>query len=210
MNKYVVVVGAGGHAKVVVDTLRLLGDRVVALLDSNQDLRGSFLMGHRIIGGDEMLDDITSAGVLTSVGVSSIAIRRKLFEMTRAKGFRNLSLIHPTAILSRTAELSEGCQVMARAVVQTGSRVGLNAIVNTGAVVDHDTVVCDHAHIGPGAVLAHRVSIGAGTLIGAGATVLPDVRVGDDCRVGAGATVVADVANGTTVVGNPAVAVEGQ
>ncbi|GAB6052550.1 acetyltransferase [Magnetospira thiophila] len=208
MNKYVVVVGAGGHAKVVVDTLRLLGDKVVALLDSNKDLRGSFLMGHRIIGGDEMLDDITSAGVLTAIGVSSITIRRKLFYMTQAKGFRNLSLIHPTAVLSRTANLSEGCQVMARAVIQTGARIGLNSIVNTGAIVDHDSVVCDHAHIGPGAVLAHMVSVGAETLIGAGATILPGVRIGENCRVGAGATVVSDVPAGTTVVGNPAAPVD--
>ncbi len=204
MNKYVVVVGAGGHAKVVVDTLRVLGDNIVALLDANKDLRGSFVMGHRIIGGDGMLDEITREGVLTAIGVSSITIRRRLFQMTREKGFRNLSLVHPAASLSKTAELAEGCQVMAGAVVQTGARIGVNAIVNTRGSVDHDCVVCDHAHVGPGAVLAQNARVGAETLIGAGATVLPGVRVGERCVVGAGAVVVADVPDDTTVVGNPA------
>ncbi len=204
MNNYVVVVGAGGHAKVVVDTLRLLGDNIVALLDTNKDLRGAFLMGHRIIGGDDMLDEITREGVLTAIGVSSIAIRRRLFSMTHEKGFRNLSLIHPSAVRSRTAELAEGCQLMAGSVVQTGARIGVNAIVNTRASVDHDCVVCDHAHIGPGAVLAQNARVGAETLIGSGAIVLPGVKVGDRCVVGAGTVVVGDVPDDTRVVGNPA------
>ena len=204
MNKYVVILGAGGHSKVVIDTLRLQGDRLVALLDNNQDMRGSFVMGHRVIGGEEALDSITTEGVLAAVGVSSIAIRHKLYDVVHAKGFRHLTLVHPSAVVAGSAELSEGCQVMAGAVVQSAARIGINAIVNTRASVDHDCVVCDHAHIGPGSVLAQNVRVGAETLIGAGATILPYVRVGDRCRVGAGAVVVANVPDDTTVIGNPA------
>lgn len=209
MNNNVVIIGASGHAKVVIDTLRLQGDRLVALLDNSQDMRGSFVSGQRVVGGESLLDDFTRDGVLAVIGVSSIVIRHQLFESVRRRGFRHLTLVHPAAVVAASAELSEGCQVMAGAVVQSAARIGVNAIVNTRATVDHDCVVDDHAHIGPGAVLAQNVRVGAETLIGAGATILPHVRVGDQCRVGAGAVVVSDVPQGTTVIGNPAAPVVG-
>lgn len=211
------ILGAGGHAKVVLDAIHLSGARprpgaraidVVGLLDSDPALRGSRLMGIPVIGGDEMLPDLLRAGVrhaFVAVGaVGDNSRRQSLAERLWALGFHLLTVVHPGAWVSPHADLGEGTCVLAGAIINAGARVGRNAIVNTGAVVEHDCRVADHAHIAPGARLAAGVEVGAAAHVGLGACVLQGRRVGAAAVVGAGAVVTRDVPAGATAVGVPA------
>lgn len=183
------VLGAGGHAKVVVEALRSSGASPYACLDKD---------------GERALDRVSPRSVVLANGVGTGPARRRVFETFRAKGFRFPPVRAASAVIAPSAVLGEGSQVLTRAVVHPDSLIGENAVVNTGAIVEHDCVVGDHAFVGPGAVLCGDVVVGLGAFVGAGAVILPGVRVGADAIVGAGAVATRDVAAGAKVCGVPA------
>lgn len=199
--------GAGGHAKVLLDALRGNADvHVVGLLDPGRI--GLSVLGIPVLGGDELLAELAERGVewgFVAVGsVGDPSIRRQLWDRLVRRGFRPLSIVHPDSTVSPSASLGAGVQILARAVVNADAIVRDNVIVNTGAIVEHDCIIEDHVHIAPGAVLAAGVTVREGTHIGMGAAVLQGVVVGKGSVVGAGAVVVRDVSDEATVVGVPA------
>jgi sugar O-acyltransferase (sialic acid O-acetyltransferase NeuD family) len=201
-------VGAGGHAKVIIDILRQ-GNRyeVVALTDNNPKLWGSSYCDVPIIGDDHMLTSLRPKVEHAFLGIGSVrssALRSHLYQMVRELGLEFLNAIHPTAVISPTAKLGCGVAVMAGAIVNPGATIGDNVIVNTGAIIDHDCTIADHSHIAPGACLSGTVRVGKNCHVGVGACVLQGIVIGDGATVGAGAVVVRDVAAGATVVGVPA------
>ncbi|MGE4506738.1 MAG: acetyltransferase [Desulfovibrionaceae bacterium] len=207
MNAPVVVIGSGGHAKVLVDALRLAGKTIIGLTDADPGRKGSLVLGYPVLGGDEALAAYGPDDILLVNGVGgarSMAARRAVYERLRARGFRFAPVVHPAAWVSGDATLAQGAQVMAGAVIQPGARVEENAIVNTRASVDHDCRVGAHSQVAPGAVLCGAVEVGPGSLVGAGATVRQNVRIGRGCVIGAGAAVTSDVADEQTVWGVPA------
>lgn len=207
--KRVVGVGAGGHAKVVIDILRLLGAyELVGLLDPNPELRRTNVLGVRVLGDDNLLPKMWSDGVRHAfIGLGAIAgtqHRRRLYEMVRRYGFEIVEAVHPQAVLAASADIGHGPTVMANAVIGAAARLGDDVIVNTSAVVEHDCVVGNHVHIATGARLAGSVRVGDGALIGLGACVRQSINIGRNSIVGAGAVVVDDVPECTVVVGIPA------
>ena len=205
----VVGLGAGDHARVVLDAVRCTGQyEVVGLLDADERLWGREVDGARVLGGDALLASLPAEGVhhafmgLGSVGDASVRVR--VFEAARKAGVRLVTILHPASIVSATASVGDGSVVLAGAVVNIGATVGENVIINTGAIIEHDCVVGDHAHVAPGACLAGRVVVGSRAHVGAGVTVLQRVRIGEATIVGAGAVVVRDVPRGQTVMGVPA------
>lgn len=200
-------VGAGGHAKVVIDILRQDGRyEVVALVDPVRV--GQSLAGIPIIGGDEQLPQIYAQGVTAAfIGVGSVGdntLRRRLYEQALAMGFSLVNAIHPRAIVAPSVACGSGVAIMAGAILNPDTVLGPNVIVNTGAIVDHDCHIGAHSHISPGAVLAGGVRTGIGAHIGVGATVRQGIVVGDGAVVGAGAVVVRDVPPRVVVIGVPA------
>ncbi|MBL8384249.1 MAG: acetyltransferase [Burkholderiales bacterium] len=204
----IVVFGASGHGKVVLDIIEREGIwRVVALADDAQRLHGTDLYGYRVAGGREWLQTVDPAGRRGLVAIGANAARRTVAEWMRAAGFSFIAARHPAASLARGAAIGEGSVVMAGAVVNSDAQIGRHCIVNTAASVDHDSAVGDFSHVGPGVRLCGGVRVGAGVLLGAGATVIPGRRIGDGAVVGAGAVVVTDVPAGAVVAGVPARAV---
>jgi UDP-perosamine 4-acetyltransferase len=208
-HKKIVVVGAGGHAKVLADMIDAGGRfRVAGATDSNPEGEAAKLSGLKILGTDEILPQLQKDGVRrAAVGLGAspdtaprAAQRRELLKL----GFKLPALAHPRAIVSPLAELGDGAQVMAGAIVNAGARLGAGAVVNTGAIVEHDCVVGADAFVGPGAVLGGGVRLGAGAFVGLGAVVNPGLKIGARAIVGAGAVVVKDVRAGAVVVGVPA------
>ena len=207
MTPTVIVVGAGGHARVLIDALQRAGIQILFATDADPAKHGQSVLGVPVIGGDEALAAHTPGSVHLVVGLGSVGAdgpRRAVFERLAGNGHRFATVIHPSAVVAPDVTLLEGAQVMAGAVVQTGSRIGRNAIVNTGACVDHDCRIGNHAHVAPGVTLSGGVEIGEGAFVGVGACVIQSVRVGQGSVVAAGAVVIRDVPAGTCVMGVPA------
>lgn len=204
-----VVLGGGGHARVLIDALRLSGAATLrAVLDADPVLWGQELLGVPIIGGDALLPNLRDQGVTHFVvglgGIGDNRPRQRLFEAAFRQGLAPLSVRHPAASCSAWATIGPGSVLFPQAVVNAGAVLGANVIVNTGAIVEHDCIVGDHAHIASGATLASTVRVGVAAHIGAGATVRQCLTVGENAVVGAGAVVIRDVAARRTVIGVPA------
>lgn len=205
----VIGLGAGGHAKVVIEILRTMpGVGVVGLLDRNEALWHTKVLGVPVLGGDQLLPELQARGIRWAfLGVGSVgdsSCRRQLYEMARSHGFKMVSAIHPRAIISPSARMGFGATVMAGAIVSVQAVLGENVIVNTASIIEHDCMIGSHVHIAPGAKLASSVRVGDGTHVGLGACVLQGRKIGRNVVVGAGAVVREDVPDEVTVVGVPA------
>jgi sugar O-acyltransferase (sialic acid O-acetyltransferase NeuD family) len=194
-----VIVGSGGHAKVVIASARAAGFDVTAVVDDDASRWGTSVLGVDVIGATA--DVLADPSVLAVLAVGSNAARARLAAKALC-GFA--TIVHPSAVVHATAILGRGTVVFAGAVVQPDARVGAHVIVNTGASIDHDCSLGDAVHVAPGARLAGAVSLGDGVLIGIGAAVTPNVTVGAWTTVGAGAAVTGDLAAGVVAVGVPA------
>ncbi len=205
----IVLIGGGGHARVLVDALRAGGETgAIAVLDTDQRRKGEMLLDASIVGGDEMLAALVSQGTrffaIAVGGTRNNAPRAALYRRAIELGLEPLTIIHPKAIVSPWAVIGAGCQILAAAVVNAGATLGSNVIVNTGAIVEHDCRIGDHVHIATGARLASTVTVGDGAHIGAGCVVRQLITIGEESVVGAGAVVVKNVSAATVVAGVPA------
>ncbi|QYX29910.1 acetyltransferase [Sphaerospermopsis torques-reginae] len=206
MLKAVYILGAGGHGKVVLDTLLASHIQVTGVLAPQSQL--TEVLGVPILGGDDYLNNesITQTYLANGLGANPyISKRRLIFNTMKDRGFTFKSIQHPSAIVSSTVKLGEGCQIMAGAIVQPGVTLGENTVVNTGAVIDHDCVISSHSFIAPGVTLCGDIKIAHSVFIGAGAVVLPGVYIGENAIIGAGAVVTKSIPERSIVVGNPAV-----
>jgi UDP-perosamine 4-acetyltransferase len=199
----IVVIGAGGHAKVVIEAVRAQGGEVVGLIDPSPAT--SSVLGVQILGSDDVLQDLRCQGIDTAVvALGDNPLRERLGRRIRELGFVLPNVVHPSALLSPSARLGSGIVVMARAVVGSETAISDLAIINTAAIIDHDNEIGVAAHVAPGCALAGNVRVGARALIGVGSAVRPGTRIGADTVVGAGSAVVADVPDRATVGGVPA------
>src|SRR2546423_5064772 len=181
-----IVLCAGGHARVVIEALRSRGARPTAVTDRDSSRVGTFLGGIPIIGSDEDILEMQSDSVELANGLGNrasrsgpgLSARRELFGRFAALGYAFPVISHASAVIASDAALGEGAQVMAGAIIQPAARIGRNVLVNTRAVVEHDCQVGDHCHIAPGAVLCGGVLVGEGAHVGAGAVGLAGISVG--------------------------------
>jgi len=202
------IIGAGGHAKVLVSAVKSVGLATVSLgvADDNPALEGQLFCG---------LPVITPVGAgLQDADCFHVAIgdnhaREKQFRAALAGGAAPYTVVHSGADVAAEASIGDAVFVATGSIVAAQAVIGDGVIVNHGAVVDHDCVIGQFTHIGPNATLGGACVTGSRVLIGAGANILPQVRLGDDATVGAGAVVLNDVPDGTTVVGVPARPIQG-
>jgi UDP-perosamine 4-acetyltransferase len=205
--KSMIVLGAGGHARVLIAALQRLEARILGATDADSAKLGQVMLGVAVLGGDEMLESHAPGTVMLVNGIGGAgrtAARRAIYERFMSRGYRFAAVVDPLALIAGPVEIGDGAQILAGAVLQPGARIGANAIVNTRAAIDHDCVIGAHAHIAPGATLSGNVRVGEGTHIGTGASVIQNVHVGAGSVIGAGAAVIANVADDVTVAGVPA------
>ena len=200
MNKEVIIIGAGGHGKVIADIVRRCGDTPLGFLDDGEapppEIAGIPLLG-------KVSDYAKYPNAFFVIGIGSFSVREALAQ--RLCGVRWYTAIHPSAVVSELdTQIGVGSVVMANAVVNPSASIGEHCILNTSAVVEHDNRIGDFAHISVGAKLGGTVSIGRHTWVGIGATVSNNISVCDRCVIGAGAVVIRDIKESGTYVGVPA------
>ncbi|MED2865878.1 acetyltransferase [Bacillus thuringiensis] len=201
MKKKLLIIGAGGHGKVIADiALKMNKWKYIAFLDDNEDAKTSM--------GIEIIDKSTNASKYIKeydffVGIGNNAIRKKVQEQLEDQGAIIPVLIHPSAIIGEQVYLEAGTVVMAGTVINCCTKIGKGCIINTASTVDHDNKLGDYVHLSPGAHLAGTVSIGCGTWIGIGCVVSNNVDITSNCKFGAGAVIVRNINETGTYVGIP-------
>lgn len=194
------IIGAGGHGAVVAELAAALEYRIGGFIDADPRLKDSTVLNWRVLGG---LGRIPKRSMV-AFGIGDNQARSALLREAVAQYWHLPVLIHPSAVVSPSAELGAGTVVMPQAVVNARSRTGLACILNTACSVDHDCILGNAVHIGPGAHLAGGVTVGDETLIGIGSEVRQGISIGSECILGAGSVVVSDFPDHVTAYGNPA------
>ena len=192
----VIIIGAGGHARVIADIVLRQGDRLLGFLDDNPDAKGIPVLG-------KIADCHLWPHARFLIGIGNSQVRQKL--ATTLQGVTFHTAIHPSATISPLGTtIGPGTVIMANAVINPGTTVGCHCIVNTGSIVEHDNTIGDYVHISVAAKTAGTVTIGNHTWVGIGATVSNNRTICSDCMIGAGAVVVKDITQPGTYVGVPA------
>jgi sugar O-acyltransferase (sialic acid O-acetyltransferase NeuD family) len=203
----IVIVGAGGHGKVVLDILQY--DRSIhptGFIDDNRHSHGKLVDGIPVLGDIAALKKIL---VLHHIEGAIIAVgdnytRARIYSRLKDMGIKIVNAVHPGAILARDVELGEGIVIASGAKINTGTKIGNNVIINTGVIIDHDNVIEDHVHISPGVKLSGNVTIKKFTHVGLGVTVVSRITIGENVTVGGGAVVLEEIPGNTVAVGIPA------
>lgn len=198
MSERVILIGGGGHAKVIMDIVQAGGDTVVGVLDDGIEI-GTEVQGVPVIGAAIDAEKFKDCRFVVAVGNNTI--RHRIVDALEVPWY---TAIHPSAVISPHAVIGEGSVVMPTAVINAGARVGRHCIINTSAVVEHDNVICDYAHVSCGAVLTGAVYVGEEALVGAAAVVRNNVCICAGCVVGAGAVVIEDMNEKGVYAGIPA------
>lgn len=202
MMKPILIFGSGGHAKVVIDLIRVIGEYYIVGCLSHET--GS-VEGVPIIGTDADASRILEGGqTAIAVALGSNKLRLRIGHELVAKGMIAPALIHPKAVVAATTTVGSGTVIMAGAVVNPAARIGNFVIINTLAGIDHDCVLGDGAHIAPNTALAGNVSVGTRAFMGVSSCAIPGVMIGDDAVIGAGSVVVSNIQARAVAVGVPA------
>lgn len=199
--KDVIIIGAGGHAKVIAEIILKSGDNVVGFLDDKNDLQNKIIyINKKVIGTTKDINKYKDCYFI--IGIGNNAIRKKINEENNLKLY---TAIHPSAIIAQDVEIGEGTVIMPGVVINPGTKIGKNCIINTSSSLDHDNLIEDYVHISPGSHLAGTVKIGESTWICTGVIVKNNITIEKDNVIGAGSVVIKDILDtNSTYVGIPA------
>lgn len=201
MSTELLVIGAGGHARVVIEAIQEKSqDSLIILTDQDLAKEGKKVLGSISI---KHLKNWAELPEQYHAAIGNNQARHQLSVLAQEQGKQPFTVVHPDAYVSPSVRLGGGSFVAAKAVISTEAKISVGCIINHGAIVDHDCRIGSFAHIAPNATLGGGVEVGSGCLIGASATILPMVKIGSDVVVGAGAVVICDIPDNQTVMGNP-------
>lgn len=207
VTKKCVILGCGGHGRVVLDILMNAREvEIVGFVDSNPQVAGRRIDGVPVLGHPDDLNRFRDEFEVNCaiVAIGNNGVRRGFADRIERLGLELINAIHPSANLALNVSLGRNIVIAAGALVCAHCQIGDSVILNTGSLVDHESLIGTATHICPGARIAGRVTVESGAFVGIGATIIQSVRVGYESVVGAGAVVIDDVAPMTTVVGVPA------
>lgn len=202
-HQKVLVIGAQGHAKVILDILEENGVVIAGLID---DFSTHTLKGYEVIGTTSELTKLYKQNIASHVfvAIGDNAARQRISDLAVKAGFGMINAISQHCVLSKWVQLGEGIALLPGVVINADTTIKNGAIINTGATIDHDCVVEEYVHVAPGNTIAGSVWIKEGAFVGAGARVIPGIKIGAWSTVGAGSVLIRDVPDATTVIGVPA------
>lgn len=203
MHKKVVIIGAGGHAKVIADIIEKSEDIVYGFLDDNIEQGKTIIKDYKVLGKISECEYLQSddSDLYFIIAIGNNYKRKCIYEHYTLNYY---TAIHPNAIIGMEVKIGEGTTLMANACINANVQIGKNCIINTGAVIEHDDIIEDYVHVSPNATICGTVKVGAFTHIGAGTVIKNNLEIIEDCIIGAGAVVVKDIKEKGTYVGVPA------
>ncbi len=203
MHKKVIIIGAGGHAKVIADIIEKSGDEVVGFLDDNKENGATVIKNYKVIGdlNNRFAMAVTKKDVEFIIAIGD---NKKREEISHSPNLKFYTAIHPSAQIGLDVRIEEGTVVMANVCINSSARIGKHCIINTGAIIEHDNIIEDFVHISPNTSLGGTVKIGESTHVGIGSIVKNNITICKNCTIGAGAVVVKNIIEEGTYVGVPA------
>jgi acetyltransferase EpsM len=197
----VIVIGNGGHSKVIQEMILASRYEVMAILDDKYE--NEYTKQGILYAPISTLGFLLESNVKVVIAIGNNAIRKKIVQQLDLQKDQYVSVIHPKAVISPTAKIKNGTVIMANAVINAEAKIGEHCIINTGTIIEHENEIGDYAHISPNATLTGNVSVGEGVHVGASASIIPGVEVGTWSVVGAGSTVIKNVPPNSVAVGCP-------
>jgi len=206
-KKKIVLIGGGGHCKVVISILKKLDNfEIVGIVDNYKE--DSSISGIKITGTDNDLKDIykngTQYALITVGSVKDNTKRYKLFNMAKEIDFKFPVIISHEAVVDESVKIEEGSVIMPGSIINIDSFIGKNCIINTGSIIEHDCKIGNHCHLSPGVHISGAVNIGELSFIGIGATIIQGIKIGKNVTIGAGSVAIKDIPDNVIAVGNPA------
>lgn len=205
--KKIVLIGAGGHCKVIIDIIKSTNEYEIAGVTDDMQKQDNVL-DIPIIGNDDILGQLYQSGVnyaFICVGaLNNINLRNSIYKKLKLIGFKVPVLIHKNSIVSEFVHIGDGTCVMPGAIINAGCQIGINCIINSGCVVEHDCTIGDNSHISPNVSLAGGVNIGCNTHVGIGSSIIQNISLGNNVTIGAGAVVINNIDDNALAVGVPA------
>lgn len=202
-SKNIIIVGAGGHARVVIDAAENVGLNILGILDIEYKNQNENILGYDVLGDFSVIERYDCKDVMVMIAIGDNKLRSQYFYRALKLGFFLPAIIHPTAIISKHAYLGMGVFVNAGVIINAKADIHDNTIINTGSVIDHEVFIGKHCHIGPGVKIAGRVQIGDYAFVGIGASVIDKITIEENVIIGAGSVIIENIESNSTVVGIP-------
>ena len=206
-EKKIILIGGGGHSKVVISQLIKLPDfEIFGIIDNYKSI-GTSIGGIKVVGKDEDLKSFYKKGItyaLVTVGSIKENMKRyELFNKAKKIGFKFPFVISSHSTVNESVSIDEGTVLMPGCIVNVDASIGKNCIINTAAVIEHDCRIGNHCHIAPGAHLSGSIEIGDMSLVGIGSTIIQGIKIGENVTVGAGSVIRKDIQDNMIAIGNP-------
>lgn len=198
-----IVIGAGGHARVVIDAAKANGFSLCGIIDTDYKGQEERILGCPVIGDLDSLSRFDPKETAVTIAIGDRQKRADLFYRVEKLGYNMPVIIHPTAIISKHTSIGKGVFINAGVIINANAEIDANTIINTGAIIEHEVVIGKHCHVCPGVKIGGRVSIGDNTIIGIGASVIDRIKIGQNVIVGAGSVIIRDIESNSTVAGVP-------
>lgn len=210
--KKVIIIGSGGHAKVVIDIIQEMGEFNIIGITSESLLKGDLFLGYEVLGNDDVLQNYTNdSQVLVAMGLGGYVnntLRSKVYADVKKIGLSFINVIHPNSFISKTSELGEGVTVFPGVIINSHVQIGNNVIIATGATIDHETIIGNHVLISAGVTIGAYTVIKDQVLLALGSKVISGLKIDENALIAAGAVVVKNVNANSKMFGIPAKKIE--
>jgi len=204
-NKKLILIGAGGHARIAIDIANLNNFKILGIIDLNykQKKKTEYINSYPVIGGLEKLKNFETKNIKAFISIGDNITRKKYYKILLNRNFSVINLIHPSAIISKSVSLGSGVMVGPGAIINANSMIKDNVIINSGSIIEHEVTVFSHSHCAPRSIVAGRSIIGETVVVGAGSIIIENLEIGKNSIIAAGSTVIKKVANNLLIAGTP-------
>lgn len=204
MRDKLIIIGSGGHSRVVIDCAKLNNYDIAGIIDLNfqNPDQLEFIGSIPVIGNIGELEKFDSSSIKVFIAIGDNNLRKETYNILKAKGYIIPTLIHPSANISRlNTKIGSGSLINVGAIINSFSEIGDGCIINSGAIIEHENLIGDFTHVAPGSKIAGRCKIGNQTFIGLGSNIVESISIGNSVTVGAGSVITKDISNNQKIVG---------